>query len=262
MATETFEVNPEAHDAAKLSGEYGKDPGAPEVKPEGEPSKPVISTEDPGEVKVEPEGETPKAEGDETKPAGEKPEGTPPEINDQLETWTAEYLKDGDLSDESRAAVKAALFAPNVPQEIVDQYIDTYIEGNSASMNAVQTEAFDLVGGKQSYGEMCKWAAEGGLTEAERAAFDADATGADAARRDTAIRGLHARYLQASGSQPDHEPDLTHKGGRAPGEPIIGSRQELVRIMRTDEYKRDRAVRERVERQLDQSMKTGKYLNN
>ena len=71
---------------------------------------------------------------------------------------------------------------------------------------------------------------------------------------------LHAQMQQAIGSETDFEPNLAHDGGRAQGEPIIGSRQELAKIQATEAYKKDPAVRAKVGRQLKQSMATGKYL--
>jgi hypothetical protein len=66
---------------------------------------------------------------------------------------------------------------------------------------------------------------------------------------------------QALGKEPDFEPNLAHDGGRAGGEPIIASRQELAKIQATDEYKKDPAVRAKVSRQLRQSLATGKYIS-
>jgi hypothetical protein len=239
----SIEVDPDAHEAAKLSGDYGKDPGAPAPAEDAAAAKPVIPAEDPGDEK--PAAEPSPAEG---------------VIDDQINTWTAEYAEKGELSAETRAAVKASLFAPNVSQDVVDSYINSYIEGMASSSKEAIASAHTLVGGTDSYKAMTDWAANA-LSDAEKDAFNQDATGEDMTRRDAAIRGLHARFQQSRGLEPDREPDLTHSGGRATGDPIIGSRQELVRIMRTDEYKRDPAVREKVERQLLQSMATGKYLN-
>lgn len=253
----TFEVNPEAHDKAKLTGDYGADSDKAKAAADvAADTKPVISTEDPGTDTVVADAEkTPAAKQDPTKEPA-----IPAELVTQLDSWTAEFMEKGELSDESRASVKTALFAPNVPQIVVDEYIDNYINGQTIAIEATLQEGHALVGGAETYKSLTEWAAST-LPEAEIAAYDADVLGNDKARRDSAILGLHARYNQAKGLEPDHEPDLTHRAGRAAGDPIIGSRKELVRIMSTKEYKTDPAVQARVERQLRQSMSTGKYIN-
>jgi hypothetical protein len=107
---------------------------------------------------------------------------------------------------------------------------------------------------------MATWAQET-LPSEEQDAFDKEVTSGDLVRRDTAIKGLHARMQQDLGNETDFEPNLAHGAGRAQGEPIIGSRQELVKIQRSEEYKKDPAVRAKVARQLEQSMNTGKYIS-
>jgi hypothetical protein len=106
---------------------------------------------------------------------------------------------------------------------------------------------------------MLEWASET-LSDEESEAFDNAVLGTDKIVRHTAIKGLHAQMQQALGSEPNFEPNLAHGGGKASGEPIIGSRQELAAIQSTAEYKKDPAVRQRVANQLRQSMATGKYI--
>ncbi len=162
------------------------------------------------------------------------------------------------MSEETREEISSTVFAEGVPKEVKQQYLDTYEAGMKALGDAATASAFEIVGGADAYQAMTAWA-KNSLTEQEIEAFDADALGSDVVRRDSAIRGLHARMQQAAGAEPDNEPNLAHDGGRGKGEPIIGSRQELSKIQGTVRYKTDPAYRDLVERQLRQSRKTGRY---
>ena len=274
---ESFQVDPDAAAAAKASGDYNQgEDGAKDSEPkDGEDDKPIISDDDPGK------SDDPDAKSDDTDDDAkdddktddkdkdkdkDKDDDTPEpsaeekEFNTAAESWTQEFMEKGELSEETREAVVKQIFAPGVPKAQQEQYLATFEAGLKAMGEAATRSAFDIVGGQEAYESMKAWAASN-LSEAEIAAFDADALGTDMGRRDTAIRGLHARAQQASGSEPDFEPNLAHDGGRGAGEPIIGSRQELARIQATEEYRTDPAVRAKVERQLRQSMATGKYKN-
>lgn len=268
MGNGVFLIDADAHAEAKKTGDYTPDGSGEkkvdETKPDGaanaagEPEKSIIPDTDPGD-----DTEPNKAEGDDAEGTQDKKEDEADpsaEFNQQFEGWANEFIENGALSEESRNAVVEKVFAENVPAEFKAQFIETYEAGLAAIRAATTQQVFGLVGGADQYNAMLTWGNEN-LPEAEREAWDADVLGNDSVKRDTAIKGLYARFQQAKGSQSDFEPDLSHDGGRTQGEPIIGSRQELVRIMRTPEYDKDPAVREKVARQLKQSMATGKYVS-
>jgi hypothetical protein len=268
-------VDADAHAEAKESGDYGTEApvttetpidAVEDPKPEAaEETESPISDVDPGDPEAGIEPVTADAKEEETaeEDKEEKEEGDKPEAEDFTEIfegWTNEFMENGALSEETAATAMDTLFNSNIPAEAKAQLMETYQAGAIALSQAAQVSAHELVGGKETYVQMSTWAQET-LPEAEQDAFDAEVTSGDLTRRDTAIKGLHARMQQALGSEPNFEPNLAHDGGRAAGEPIIGSRQELVKIYRTEEYKKDPAVRARVARQLEQSMNTGKYIS-
>jgi len=172
--------------------------------------------------------------------------------------WTKEFTDTGELSADTRKEISESVFKDGVPQEIKDGYIDGYVKGNIAMGAQEIAAAYAVVGGQEEYAKMSAWVAKN-LSEEETATVNADVLGSDIARRDAALQGLHARMQQDVGHQPDDEPNLSHDGGPGGGEPIISSRQELAKIMGTEAYKTDPAVRAKVERQLRQSRATGKY---
>ncbi len=179
-------------------------------------------------------------------------------FGEQSTKWTEEFMEKGELSTETREEIGKAVFAPGVPQEQKDAYIDSYVQNASAAGQLANLAAYEIVGGAENYANMVKWGQKN-LTEAQIEAFDGDITGSDTSRRDTAIQGLYARMQQDAGFEPDNEQSLAHDGGRGKGEPIIGSRQELAKIQGTERYKKDPAYQDLVERQLRQSMATGQY---
>lgn len=256
-----FTVDADAHAAAKESGQYVPegspgyvDPAAPQQE---ESAASLVSDIDPGDEAPAPETEEAQADTAE----GKEEEATPPaDFESMFQGWSNELSEAGDLSEETRNEVIKNVFAENIPDEFKQQFIEIYTAGQEALQSAAATEAHSLVGGEDSYQEMLKWGLAN-LDPTEVEVFDDSVLGTDRVKRDAAIKGLYARYQQAKGSTSDFEPDLSHDGGRASGEPIIGSRQELVRIMRTPEYDKDRALREKVARQLQQSMATGKYIS-
>jgi hypothetical protein len=259
---ESFQVDADAHAKAKSTGEYGTPEDAervetPEEKTAPDETKSIIPDEDPD---AEPET---KVEGEEEETTEEKKDDAEPTETEALakefEGWTAEFLENGTLTDETKTKVLETVFSEKIPLEFRDQVLETYQAGVIAIREASTRAAFDIVGGEESYQKMLEWG-NTTLSKEETEAFDADVLGTDTVRRTAAIKGLYAQYQQATGAKSDFEPDLSHDAGKGGGEPIIGSRQELVRIMRTPEYDKDPAVREKVARQLRQSMATGKYI--
>lgn len=264
----SFQVSAEEAAKAKASGEYG----TPEDKKvesdddgkkadDDDDGKSIISDEDPGETDDDKGTDDDDADdkSDDKSDDDDDKESTPEEkfAESQLK-WTKEFVDTGELSEETRKEIGKSVFAPGVPQEVVDGYLKGYTEGHTAIGAQALASAHEVAGGKEEYTAMANWASTN-LSEGEIAAFDADVSGEDIGKRDTAIQGLHARMTLANGLEPNLEPDLSHDGGRGAGEPIIGSRQELAKIQATAAYKSDPAVRAKVERQLRQSRATGKY---
>jgi hypothetical protein len=271
MGSEVFQVDAAAHAAAKESGDYsleGKEVEETTTESDDKTEESIISDVDPGdeegeEEKVETKDE--ETEEEETEADEEKEEKDPEEDSDGTDFdtlhagWTEEFLEKGNLSEDTKAAILENVFQADIPSEMKEQIVDAYEAGLVALTNATTAEAYDLTGGEESYKNMLVWANET-LSDEEATAFDEAVLGTDKTTRHSAIKGLHAQMQQALGSEPNFEPNLAHSAGKASGEPIIGSRQELAKIQATVEYKKDPAVRQRVANQLRQSMATGKYI--
>jgi hypothetical protein len=261
--SEHFTIDPEAHAAAKASGDYGtEDPDAPKTEEEtpedGEKKDDefVAPEHDPADDEQEAEGDDEEEKEEEEEAEKKAPETT--EFATLADGWTNEFMEKGELSEESQTAVLESVFKDEVPEEMRQEYMKTFTAGLGALRTAAANEQFAMVGGVEQYQQMLAWGADNLSTE-EIASFDKAALSTELDDRSAAIKGLHARMQLATGGGQDFEPDLSHTAERQGGEPLIASRQELMLIQRSEKYKTDAAYREKVGRQLKQSMDTGNY---
>lgn len=171
--------------------------------------------------------------------ASRPPEGTPSGID--FETYSAEFAKNGSLSEDSYKALEAK----GIPKTVVDTFIANQRAAADAAASSAAAEAFTLAGGEQAYGSMLDWAARN-LPQAEQDAFDKAVTG-DAASRKQAIVALKAQYAAAMGSDPKL---LGGQGQPVGGEGAFQSRAEVTAAMRDPRYKTDPAYRASVERRV------------
>lgn len=151
-----------------------------------------------------------------------------------------QFWNDGGLSDENYDALEKA----GIPSELVDQFID----GQMAIMTQTRNQAFQTVGGEESYNEMMQWASQN-LSEAEQDAFNAQVDSGDMSSAMFAIQGLAARYRSETG----FEPNLV---GGEPSDVSVGafqSLQELTSAMSDPRYEKDPAYRDQVARKLSRS---------
>ncbi len=128
-----------------------------------------------------------------------------------LGTVSQEWAANGGLTEDTYTKLDAAGY----PREMVD----IYIEGLTNRTNATANQAYELVGGQESYGEMIDWAIEN-LSAEDQAAFD-DAVNSNNPRKALlAIKGLKSDWEAAlmaemeDGSQEPESP-VSPKGATA-----------------------------------------------
>lgn len=242
MATETFQVDPEAHrQAAAGEAPYTPEEGKPEARaPEGDKAPEAEASPD-AKAEAQPEGETKLA----IEPKTE--EAAAPEALD-FEAYANELVEKGDLSPETKALIQEAT---GVPLEI----IEGYIEGMKALQQQTRSSVFDAVGGEANYRAMSEWA-RATLSEAEIVAYN-EALDASPAARNLAIQGLHSRWQSAGGKEVSVAP--TGAKVAASGSPAIQNRAQLVELIGSEKYRKDPAFRADVDRRLAQSMASGRY---
>lgn len=187
----------------------------------------------PAEAKKE-EGQT---ESSETLEIPENADAALKEKGVNLSELQQEYAENNGLSDETYAKLETAGFSRDD--------VNGYIAGQLALVQQMRTEAFELVGGQENFESMKAWAAAN-LSTGEKNAFNA-ALQQDAASREMAIRGLHAKYVAEVGSDSSHI--HSNDTGAVSGD-IFESRAQLVKAMDTPEYQKDPAYRKKVTEKL------------
>lgn len=172
--------------------------------------------------------------------AGDEPAGDPPAADTAVARAQAEFEANGDLSEESYAALEA---------EGIDRpTVEAYVRGIESSRLLAHTAA----GGEEQYTAMIEWAGKN-LSADEIAAYDAATEGSP---RDlvAAVQGLSERF--AAGRR--NEPALL-AGGETPLASNDGfkSKAEMVAAMSDPRYRSDEAYRSDVARRMAASMAVG-----
>lgn len=157
-----------------------------------------------------------------------------------FESMSSDFWETGGLTDDQYDALENI----GIPSDIVDQFID----GQMAIMEGTRQQAFNVVGGEESYNEMMQWASSN-LSQDEQDAFNDQIDSGDISSAMFAIQGLSARYRSETGFEP------TLVGGE-PTDTSVGTFQslaEMTQAMSDPRYEKDPAYREAVARKLSRS---------
>lgn len=182
----------------------------------------------------------PKPEGEPPKPKeGLAIDTTPKPPDASFQPYFDEFAQKGELSEDSYKALEAK----GLPKAVVD----SYIEGQKLQFERQANAVFDVVGGKDKYGEMTAWAKDN-LAEDEILAFNQAVIGTPAQAK-LAVQGLALRFSQANKT-----PNLVMGGneGAASGD-VYESRAQMIVDMQSQLYQKDPAERKRVAEKLGRS---------
>lgn len=149
-----------------------------------------------------------------------------------------EYTVNGQLSDASyKALADAGIGKP---------FVDAYIKGQEALLQATVREMTSLAGGEEQYTAMTAWAAEN-LPQEDIAAFNTAVSSGNKPLIKMAVSGLVSRWKEAEGSEPQLVGGRTSADG---GDSRRGfrSKEEMVAAMRDPRYGKDAAYTRDVER--------------
>lgn len=248
---------PEGHDqkmmdlvdkSAEIPSDNLADPQPSEDRPEWLPEK-FKSPEDMAKAYAELEAklggkkeDAPKdAPKDDTK--AELPDNPEQALADkglQLQEFSAEFAKNGELSEESYDKLTKAGF----PKDLVDQFI----EGQKARAAQFEADIKTEVGGTENYSQMIEWA-KANLTPAEIQAYNDAVTSGSADKAKLAAMGLNAKFSKAVGK----EPERMLGGGKAGTSDVFESSAQVTEAMRDPKYKSDPAFRAKVQAKLARS---------
>lgn len=235
--------NPNAPDAGEAGGSEGGDPTSligGKFKSQDELLKAYQELEKKqGGVKPDPEP-APEAGADDDDPAAQALQVAGLDMAE----FTAEFTKDGKLSDASYAKLNAAGF----PKSVVDQYIrggqaqTLENDTNRAAEGKAVAEA-----GITDVNPLLAWAANN-LPPQEIGAFNRIMDSGEHAAMVWALSGLKGKYEKAMGS----DPSLINGQPAGAGD-IYESSAQVVADMKKAEYKSDPAFREQVRQKLARS---------
>ena len=151
-----------------------------------------------------------------------------------------EEYNQGGLTEDAYSKLSDAGFPKNL--------VDSWIQGQEALANDYQSSVHNIVGGKESYGEMTTWASEN-LSETEIAAYDRAVDSGDLGMVKLAVEGLRSKYQAAEGSDP-----ALIAGQSAPSSGgTYSSWSEVTTAMRDPRYQSDPAYRQSVTAKLSRS---------
>lgn len=200
--------------------------------------------------------EDPKEAPKEDKPTEEKPkEETPKVENEQqarelvtskgvdFDALAQEYTALGGLTPKSYDDLAKA----GIPKETVD----AYIQGQFAIAEKYQTEAMDMVGGRESYNEMADWARTN-MTPGQLQAYNNAVASRDPDVIKFAVGALKAQYESANGYSPKRQlMGSTNSSGESV-KPFM-SKTQYVDAIKDARYERDPAYRAEVVERLQRS---------
>lgn len=172
-------------------------------------------------------------------PAAPTPEAAAKTVTDagvDLNTAIAEIAKDGKMSEKTVAALKAKGIEPAQAELVV--------QGLKANADKFAQDISEPAGGLENYNKMREWA-KANVDAAELAGFDKAILSGDSALAKLAVRGLAARFTEATGTEP-----ALVTGNSVPGTPGLkpyASQAQMVAAMNDSRYETDPAYRQEVE---------------
>lgn len=223
---ETGEVNIE--NLAKSYGELEKLRSAPKEDAKEEPAEEAAEASKDGKIK-KPQAEAPA---EETNP-----------ITDLMTKVQAEFGETGEVTEDTLKALTDA----GIPSEIVQ----TYLQGIQVISQQTVSEIHNYVGGEESYQAMSKWAAEQ-LSDDDLDAFNSALD--NPKLRETAVRGLYARYQAANPSEGSLR---APQGQQTASGDIFQNKADVLSAMRDPRYSSDPAYRQEVADKLARSQRSG-----
>lgn len=159
----------------------------------------------------------------------DKPKDAPEPTQDEWNTWTSELATTGQLSPESREAIKSKFKMP-------DNVIDGYVSGYQLKLRQTADRAAELVGGQDNLKAVVEWAQQS-LKDDERESVN---SALRSPGWENVLLGLKARMDQTSPvkGEPQRFEGVAKAGVPASIEPFANKR-EMVAAMQDPRYKTD-----------------------
>ena len=152
------------------------------------------------------------------------------------------WQENGEITDKHYKELEKAGF----PRTLVDTHLDG-LKNQATVLESDLTAIKETYGGEDAFTAMQYWARDN-LTEAEKAAYSRGING-DLETVQLTVAGLHARYANSVGN----EPDLISGRAATYSSDKFESTAQLEEAMNDPRYKKDPAFRAKVEDRLSRS---------
>lgn len=162
-----------------------------------------------------------------------------------LAALSAEFVKDGKLSDDSMAKLAAA--------GITVEQVSAYTEGQKALAQQLVNEVAQVAGGAEQLKSVLEWARVN-LSKDEAAAYDAAVDSGNVQLVKLAMQTVVSKYSAATGTSPKL---VTAEPAPSTTEKPYASNAEIIAAMSDKRYQTDPAYRKSVERRLAVSTSFG-----
>lgn len=162
-------------------------------------------------------------------------------VSNAIQEASDSFYENGELSEDNFKALEDN----GIPRE----FVEAYVRGQQATIDAEVAEITGSVGGQENYDAMVEWATNS-LPPNEIDSFDDLVTTGGKEAAQMAVKGLYARYITESGQSSVN----IAKGGtsKAAIQPF-SSNAQVVEAMNDRRYQNDPAYRAEVERRLSVS---------
>ena len=158
-------------------------------------------------------------------------------INTAFSQATEEFTETGELSEASFESLAKA----GIPRE----FVETYLQGQTAIADNQTAQVQETIGGPQNYEAMAEWAVEN-LSEEQLEAYNEVVESGTVDQAKMAVQGLFAQFTSAGGKTPQVVMGATQGASVKP----FNSAAQVTEAMKDPRYKSDPAYRQTVEQRL------------
>ena len=162
-------------------------------------------------------------------------------VSDAIQNASDDYYTNGELSPENYRALEES----GIPRE----FVDAYVKGQEATMEAEVTTITNSVGGQQNYDDMVQWA-QANLPDSEIDSYDELVSTGSTEVATMAVKGLYARYMSEGGGS-----SVNIAKGSTSGSTVqpFGSMAQVTDAMKDKRYQNDPAYRKEIEQRISVS---------
>lgn len=186
----------------------------------------------------------------------DKPQDTPKQTYDPNEDfdysrYENELRHTGDIGEASRKELYKTF-----PKNLVDNYIENLKVASAYVTEQAANQAYNLVGGKQSYTDMIAWASEN-LSEEEIEDYNEAINSGNQRRMNAAIKGLYARKSLSSTNKPKLTMGETSSGNLRSD--VFLTRRDYANAISDERYNKSPQYRAEVDEKLANTLRLGGF---